>query len=474
MTEPTCAILQTGGLQSSPDLFQARCGGLDLVERHVLGLHYAGIHQIYIYDPKGHWKPIGRVLQLEGTTVQAVRELPEFPSTGVIWLRADAVVHKQLIGLVKSAEKATVVCGRPGHGAKGGTSSDGFLDVGDEQWTGVAFFPAAVRAELVKSLGNDSESGDIQTIHARLDKEKTWKKSSEGGFFRKIRDRRDVRDAERLLFHSLRKPQDGLIARTFNRPLSLPVSRLLAHTHLTPNQLTVLNAGFAVAAALVLFLGHPVFGWGLWLSGALGGLLIQACSVYDGCDGEIARVKFQYSHLGDWLDTIFDDICNCLFFAGVAAWSYQYTGHTYFIWMGLAAFVGQWIANVVMYYYLIKVAGTGNNQDYQLGSPDKPGGGLVGRILNKLKYLTKRDFHLFTFMILGFAGLLWVGAYFIFVSAMIAATILSIQHVQLLLRLRREKHQKQAAGEKRDTKPPSDRRDTKQLSGEKREGKHGG
>ncbi len=446
MTEPTCAILQTGSLQSAPELYRARCGGLDLVERHVLGLHYAGIHQIYVFDPKGAWKPIGRVLQLEGTTVSAVRELPEFPAGGAIWLRADSVVHKQLIGLVKSAEKAAVICGRPEHGSKGATRSDGFLDVGQEQWTGVAFFPAAVRPELVKALSNDAASGDIQMVHSHVDKDKSWKKSSEGGFFRKIHDRRDVGDAERLLFHSLRKPQDGLVARTFNRPLSLPVSRLLARTHLTPNQLTVLNAGFAVASALVLFLGPPVLGWGLWISGALGGLLMQACSVYDGCDGEIARVKFQYSHLGDWLDTIFDDICNCLFFAGVAAWSYHATGQVHFIYMGVAAFVGQWIANMVMYYYLIKVAGTGNNQDYALGSPDKPGGGLVGRVLNKLKYLTKRDFHLFTFMLLGFAGLLWVGAYFIFVSAVIAATILSIQHVQLLFRLRREKQEKKHGG----------------------------
>lgn len=439
MTEPTCAILQTGHLQSNPELLRARCGGLDLVERHVLGLHHAGIHQIFVYDPKGHYKPIGRVLSLEGTTVQAVRELPEFPAGGVIWARADAVVHKQLISLVRTAEKAAVVLGRPEHGKKGATLSDGFLEVGEEQWTGLAFFPPAVRADLLRALTNDAEAGDLAFVHERVDKEKGWRRSSEGGFFRRIRDRRDMAAAERLLFFSLRKPQDGLVARTFNRPMSLPVSRLLSRTHLTPNQLTVLNAGFAVASALVLFLGHPLLGWSLWLSGAAGGLLIQACSVYDGCDGEIARVKFQYSHLGDWLDTIFDDICNCLFFAGVAAWSYQYTGQVHYIWMGVGAFVGQWIANVVMYYYLIKVAGTGNNQDYQLGSADKPGGGAIGRVLNKLKYLTKRDFHLFAFMLMGLANVLWVGAYFIFASAMIAAVILSIQHVQLLLRLRRQR-----------------------------------
>ncbi len=431
------AIIQMGNLQSHPDMQTFSCGGLGLVERHVLALHHAGVRQIFIYDPKGVWKPGERVLSLSPTTVAAVHELPEFPAPGVLWVRADSVIHRKWVDAARSLERLGIFLGTAQSGAKGRVLSRGFLEHGDSQWTGVAFFPASLRAELARNLAHDPESGDIFFVHGLLEKERNAAKPGENWFFKQVRDRYDIREAETLLFYSLRKPQDGWVARTFNRPMSLPVSRLLARTRLTPNQLTVLNAGFAVAAAVVLFLGHPVFGWNLWLSGALGGVLMQLCSIYDGCDGEVARVKFQFSHLGDWLDTIFDDITNCLFFAGVAAWSYYYTGQNRFIYMGIGAFIGQWISNVVMYYYLIKVAGTGNNQDYKLGSPDKPDGGWVGRILGRLKYLTKRDFHLFSFMWMGIFGVLWVGAYLIFAFAVVTASILLVQHVLLLRRLAR-------------------------------------
>jgi len=440
------AVIQTGRLQGSPDLHGFFCGGLGLVERHVLALHHSGIHKIFIFDPKGIWKPSARVQQLlPATTVVSVRELPEFSSPGVLWVRADSVLHRKWVDMAKTQDRMAIFLGKPESGAKGRVMSRGFLDHVSGQWTGVAFFHSALRGDLEKSLAHDSESGDIFFVHSLLEKDKNAARLvAENIFFKRIQDRYDIREAEVLLFHGLRKPQDGWVARTFNRSMSLPVSRLLARTSLTPNQLTVLNAGFAVAAAVSLFLGHPVFGWNLWLSGALGGVLMQLCSIYDGCDGEIARVKFQYSHLGDWLDTIFDDITNCLFFAGVAAWSYYYTGQERFIYMGIGAFVGQWISNVVMYYYLIKVAGTGNNQDYKLGSPDKPDGGIVGRVLGKLKYLTKRDFHLFAFMWMGIFGVLWVGAYLIFAFAVVTALILLVQHVLLLRRLAQGENVKNA------------------------------
>ncbi len=438
MHEIRCAILQTGLLQSSPDLARVRCGGLTLLERQVLGLHHQGIHEIQVYDPTGSLRLTPRLSELPGTTVQLTTKLPEF-SGCILWVRVDAVMHKGMLTLVRKAEKSVVLTGLPEAGRSWTAHSEGFLEVGKESWTGVVAIPAFRREELERYLANDSENGDIQWVHERVQKDPPIAKNAGNLFFHRVRDKTDVSLAERLLFHSLKKPQDGLVARTFNRPMSLPVSRLLAKTSLTPNQLTVINAGFAVLSAFVLLFGHGLLGLSLYMAGALGGILIQMCSIYDGCDGEIARVKFQYSHLGDWLDTIFDDICNCLFFAGVAGWSYFSTGQTRFIYMGMAAFVGQWIANFVMYYYLIKVAGTGNNQDYQVGFSSQPGGGLSGRIFSRLKMLTKRDFHLFAFMLLGLSGVLHIGAYIIFAMAVSVAVILLIQHVQLVARLRREK-----------------------------------
>ncbi len=154
-----------------------------------------------------------------------------------------------------------------------------------------------------------------------------------------------------------------------------------------------------------------MFGWNLWLQGALGGFLMQLCSIYDGCDGEIARVKFQYYHLGDWLDTIFDDITNCLFFAGVAAWSFYFywPRSFYFIWE-LHLLLGNGFPMFVMYYYLVKSCRNRKQSGLHSWVPRQADGGFVGRVLGKLKYLTKRDFHLFAFMWMGIFGVLWGGS----------------------------------------------------------------
>src|SRR5262249_8841024 len=49
-------------------------------------------------------------------------------------------------------------------------------------------------------------------------------------------DARSARIAERALFRSLRKPQDGWTARWLNRYVSLALSRFLVRTPFSPNQ----------------------------------------------------------------------------------------------------------------------------------------------------------------------------------------------------------------------------------------------
>ena len=118
-----------------------------------------------------------------------------------------------------------------------------------------------------------------------------------------VTDRPSRARAKRMLLHALRKPIDGLVSRTLNRPISIRVSSLLVETPLTPNHLSVICFVLAMAAA-----GMMVAGW-FWQ----GALLMHVSSILDGCDGEVARLKFQASRLGGWLDTVFDDVSNNVF-----------------------------------------------------------------------------------------------------------------------------------------------------------------
>ncbi len=74
---------------------------------------------------------------------------------------------------------------------------------------------------------------------------------------------------------------------------------LLARTPVTPNQITVASFLLALLGASLLALADS--SW--WIAG---GLVIQAASILDGCDGEVARLKCRQSARGAWLDTILD------------------------------------------------------------------------------------------------------------------------------------------------------------------------
>lgn len=116
----------------------------------------------------------------------------------------------------------------------------------------------------------------------------------------------DVDRQERRLFRSLGKESDGFSARAINRPLSTRLSRLLSRTAVTPNQLT-----FALLA--VMFASAWLIARGTW-AGFFGGVLLyDAVSILDGCDGELARVKFLESDAGSWIDTLSDMVGNHLF-----------------------------------------------------------------------------------------------------------------------------------------------------------------
>ena len=77
----------------------------------------------------------------------------------------------------------------------------------------------------------------------------------------------------------------------------------------------------------------------------IGGVLAQATSITDGCDGEIARLKFLSSKFGAWLDDTFDRYIDMLIVIGMA-FGYWTVSQNLMVWpvaifavMGLALLV---------------------------------------------------------------------------------------------------------------------------------------
>lgn len=143
----------------------------------------------------------------------------------------------------------------------------------------------------------------------------------------------DVNDAEWRLLRGLVKDTDGFMARTVERPISLRIARRLASTGVTPNQITLLSVGIGLCGALFFLSAH-------WLWQTVGALLFLAHSILDGCDGELARLRFQESRFGGIIDYWGDNVVHIAVFACMAiGWSLL-IGASWPLLLGAAAALG--------------------------------------------------------------------------------------------------------------------------------------
>jgi len=143
----------------------------------------------------------------------------------------------------------------------------------------------------------------------------------------------DVDAAEWRLLSGLVKDTDGFMARHVERPISLRIARRLASTAITPNQVTLLSVGIGLCAAPFFLSGH-------WFWQTAGALLFLVHSILDGCDGELARLRFQESRWGGIIDYWGDNIVHIAVFACIAAgWSLSIAA-SWPLLLGLSAALG--------------------------------------------------------------------------------------------------------------------------------------
>ena len=125
-------------------------------------------------------------------------------------------------------------------------------------------------------------------------------------------------------------PYDGLVSRHLNRRISRPIAGLLAHTPVTPNQVTVFSLGIAVASLVAFAMGNPI----------AGGLLAQAGSIVDGVDGDLARRVGRGTSFGSFFDAVVDRYSDSLVLLGLTIWAAS-NAETMLPWVaGFAALAG--------------------------------------------------------------------------------------------------------------------------------------
>jgi CDP-L-myo-inositol myo-inositolphosphotransferase len=351
--------LQGDGMPNCPKPL-VQVGGLGLLERTILTLERAGVSEFLVvigyrgeeirrriterklpvaieWIENSEWEKQNglSVLAAEGRvqgpflltmsdhlfSVETARRLAHTPvAEGEVILVVDRDVRA-----VPDPEDATKVRVRGHHVVAIGKDLDDYntIDTGLFLCTPALF--AALRRSQIR--GDCSLSDGIRSLAER---EQVRIVDIEGDFWLDVDTKETLALADTLLFQQLTKPEDGVLAKRLNRPISLWVTRLLAQTPVTPNQITMGLLVLGMMAAVLFAQGDPVFM-------ILGALLFQAQSTLDGCDGELARLKFQESRLGGILDVVTDGLVTAAGFFGMGLGVSRLSGESLYAVLGAVA-----------------------------------------------------------------------------------------------------------------------------------------
>jgi len=231
----------------------------------------------------------------------------------------------------------------------------------------------------------------------------------------------DVEEAERKLLGAWPKPTDGPVSRLINRPISLAISRRLAGTGITPNQISVLTLIMGLLAGLSAAVG----GYAWWLAS---GLLFQVASILDGTDGELAILTFRTSPQGAWVDTVCDNVSYVAFLLGLLVGVHRADLPPFYLWTGLAGLGAALLSLANINLYLLREGRSGSALSVRYGFEE--GEGIVQRVMRGLQYLGKRDLLSFLAFVLALLGqlplalpLFGVGATLLLLPATVKANI---------------------------------------------------
>ncbi|HEX4229283.1 MAG TPA: CDP-alcohol phosphatidyltransferase family protein [Bryobacteraceae bacterium] len=145
--------------------------------------------------------------------------------------------------------------------------------------------------------------------------------------------------AERFLVANSGKPSDGIYSK-FNRWLCRPFVRLLVHTSVTPNALTLTGLVAAVFAAIE-------FARGTYPHYVAGAALFFLSGLFDEMDGMVARLKFRESAFGTWFEGFVDNATYLIVFAGITVGLERQYGR-WPVNLGVALLIGSLLSFVVI------------------------------------------------------------------------------------------------------------------------------
>lgn len=219
-----------------------------------------------------------------------------------------------------------------------------------------------------------------------------------------VDDLSKIKTARKRLTETIRLATPGPVARYFNKRLSIPISLLLSKHTIHPNWITLVNMLFGMGSGYFI-------AQGTYASGVIGAVIFQMASVFDGCDGEVAKLTYQTSKFGQYFDSLSDNGALVSFFIGLV-FAYAHS-HPVPYTLGLAALLLTGLGGLLwqMIWFLKK-----NTQSASLATFDKEylsklplNNSFFSRFISIGKTMMRKDYFSMFFLGLALIGKLpWI------------------------------------------------------------------
>jgi phosphatidylglycerophosphate synthase len=416
-----------------------RVAGLTLLERGIRTMARAGLRSITVLCPSDgqtRLTPATRKLQAEIDFVawESATSHTDPPEAHLL-LWGDYVHHHSSLSELMEVEpglyELIVQAGQPHQAAKLplllGQSENGPRASPED---GLASTGAFLCAPGVLTPSALSSYGSLETlINEGVDGIRFELHRSTKDLWRRVVDRSTSRSAKNMLFGQVTKTTSGFISRNINARISIPTSKLLVETGLSPHAVTVLfvlTTGLAAAYFVTLAEDYKML--------LLSGVLWQFAAIFDRCDGEIARVRLCESKFGAWFDTVTDNIAYIAAYAGLLIGVQRlYPNDHYYMGLGLSAVIALLLYLGMAYRYAIKT-GSGSLQHYVRDSIQNVPADekiFIYKFMERFGFIAKRDFFSFFFFVTAATNMIQATYWFLIVGLhlLVVAVLISQRKV---------------------------------------------